>query len=102
MRALPRSSILMLPLLALVPLASGCVTLTPAAARLREAAPEGVTQCAFQGTVIGVDNKASFGGSTVERAKTDALNRAAERGATHVVWLSVSGNTAMARAYQCS
>jgi hypothetical protein len=87
-------------LIGFVSLASACApSLTHAGAQIREAAPEGVTQCVFLGTVID-----DSGQSAIEFARIDALNRAAERGTTHVVWVSVSashGATAMARAYRC-
>jgi hypothetical protein len=77
-------------------LACDPVPLSPAADRIEEAAPESVGKCAFLGTVIG-------GGMTVQDAQTDAMNRAANRGATHIVWVSVVQGraTAMARAYSC-
>ena len=89
-------SLLSLPCLTAV--ASGCATsLDLGAAQIHEAPPEAVTQCAFLGTVVG--HVGPFHPSAIEDAKADALNRAAERGATQVVWASISaghGATAMA------
>jgi hypothetical protein len=104
MSYLSRFSSFASPLLCLASLASGCApALSPAGAQLREAAPEAVGECVFLGTVVG--NVGRFDPSPIDDAKIDALNRAAERGASRVVWESVSagrGATAMARAYRCS
>jgi hypothetical protein len=93
----PRSVIFALSVSCFPSLVSGCApSLTLAGAQVHEAPPEGISQCRFLGTVVGT---ARYG------PMTDALNRAGEKGATHVVWLSVSGGrgaTAMARAYRCS
>jgi|HubBroStandDraft_1064217.scaffolds.fasta_scaffold00177_28 hypothetical protein len=82
----------------------GCgSSLTVGSAHIREADPERVGQCAFLGTVVG--HAGSFDSSPVHDAQTEALNAAAEKGATRVVWVSLSvsrGATAFARAYQCS
>jgi len=102
MKDVPCSSKFALSLFFLPLLEPGCApSLTMAAAQIREAPPEGVGQCVFLGTVVG-DVRAPH---RVDDAKTDALNRAADRGATHLVWVSVSagrGATAMGRAYRCS
>jgi len=59
------------------------------------------TMRVFLGTVVGdVDGPLS-----IRDAKTEALNRAGEKGATNIGWVSVSGGrgpTAMGRAYRCS
>jgi flavin-binding protein dodecin len=100
MKDVPCSSKFVSSLFFLALLGPGCApSLTMAAAQIREAPPEGVGQCVFLGTVVGRARH------RVDDAKTDALNRAADRGATHLVWLSVSGGrgaTAMGRAYRCS
>jgi hypothetical protein len=97
MNTLPRSIILALSLSGFASLVSGCApSLTLGGAQVREVPPEAVSQCRFLGTVVG---NARYG------PMTDALNRAGEKGATHIVWLSVScgrGATAMARAYRCA
>jgi hypothetical protein len=97
MNNLPRSTILALSLFGFPSLVPGCApSLTLAGAQVHEAPPEAVSQCTFLGTVVG---NARYG------PMTDVLNRAGEKGATHIVWLSVSGGrgaTALARAYRCS
>src|SRR5271167_3634013 len=78
-------------------------SLTVGGARIRESDPERVGQCAFLGTVAG--RVGPFDPSPIHDAQTEALNAAAERGATRVVWVSLStshGATAFARAYRCS
>jgi hypothetical protein len=63
----------------LVLLVAGCApSLTLVGAQIREAAPEGVSSSAFLGTVVG--NVGPFDQSAIDDAKTDALNRGAERG----------------------
>jgi hypothetical protein len=98
---------LLLPaLFVLAPLASGCETsITPAGAQVREAAPESVTNCVFLGTVFGSASSFDWKLPTVENAQSDALNRAGDMGATHIVWTSLSGGrgpVALARVYRCS
>jgi hypothetical protein len=72
------------------------------AAQIHEAAPEDMGKCVFLGTVVGSTRSYAWVSQTVENAQTDALNQAAGHGATHVVWVSVSGATAMARGYRCA
>jgi hypothetical protein len=97
MNTLPRTIVFALSLSGFPSLVSGCApSLTLGGAQVREVPPEAVSQCRFLGTVVG---NARYG------PMTDALNRAGEKGATNVVWLSVTGGrgaTAVARAYRCS
>jgi hypothetical protein len=85
----------------LAPFVASCAaSLSGPASQIHEAPPEGVASCQFLGTVVGEHFPRS-----IEDAQTEALNRAAERGANTVVWVSVSDShhsTAMARAYRCS
>jgi hypothetical protein len=86
--------------LAVTFLACGGVELTAAGARVRDAPPEGTARCSFMATLVG---RSPWG---TESAMNDALNKAAQMGATDVVWVSVSGGghatpLAMARAYRC-
>jgi hypothetical protein len=75
-------------------------SLTQAGAQIREADPPRVAQCVFLGTVVG--HVGRFHPSPIQDAETEALNAAAGKGATHVVWVSLTGATASARAYRCS
>jgi hypothetical protein len=99
-----RRFVFLLSLACLTASASACATsLNLGAAQIHEAPPEGVAQCTFLGTVVG--HVGPFHPSALDDAKADALNHAAEVGATQVVWASISagyGATAMAQAYRCS
>jgi hypothetical protein len=97
-----RSSWVVPSLTAVLAALEGCgVSLTAAATQVRDTAPELVTGCSFVGTVVGEATPPQG----VNDAMKDALNKAAERGATHVVWVGANGGrgpVAMARAYRCS
>ena len=95
-------------LLPVVLLLAGCVSnITPKAAAIVETDEKGVANCEFAGLVSG---SSLLGGAVQERArenaKTHALNEAAGKGATHIVWTDVSstktqGASAQGRAYKC-
>jgi hypothetical protein len=78
-----------------------------AAASIVETDEKGVEQCTFLGLVSG---SSMLGGAVQERArenaKTAALEDAAKKGATHIVWTDVhstsqNGASAQGRAYRC-
>jgi hypothetical protein len=87
---------------------TGCSsTATPAASRITETDERGVEQCTFVALVNGSSMLGgAMQGRARENAKTDALNDAAEKGATHIVWVDVTstvsnGASAQGRAYRC-
>jgi hypothetical protein len=94
--------------LAALLLLTGCaVQPTERATSIREATADMVAKCEFVGTVTGAS---SLGGmaardTAIENAKTEALNRAATRGATRVVWKaldnSFSSSHAVGDAFRC-
>ena len=74
----------------------GCAGLIPGmltqqGSAVRVADENIVRQCQYLGDVTGVGY-----------ARTDARNRAAAMGATHVVFVSETANESLARAYDCS
>ena len=79
----------------------GCAGLLPGAATTQQGsavkvADENIVrQCQYVGDATG-------GGSTTEYARIDARNRAAEMGASHVVFVSETANQAFAYAYDCT
>lgn len=82
-------------------------TASEGAASIVESDERGVAQCEFLGLVSGTS---MLGGAVQERAranaKTHALNAAAAKGATHIVWTDVTstmsqGASAQGRAYRC-
>lgn len=89
-------------------LAAGCAsTASPAASRLVEADERAVAACEFDGLVSG---SSMLGGAVQEKArenaKVAALEEAAKKGATHIVWTEVrstmsNGASAQGRAFRC-
>ena len=86
----------------------GCST-TPTgwAAKILEADDRGVENCKFVGNVEG---SLAYGGlfaqeTGLKRAKIEGLEKAADLGATHLVWLNAekgfTGADANGRAYRC-
>lgn len=78
---------LFIPLLAM----SGCATPRSAgASRIREVDIASVSGCKYLGKVIGsseLGNQLSlYTSNAVERAKNQALDKAAQLGGTHIVW----------------
>jgi len=87
---------------------SGCASLSPAAANIKESAKETVSGCKYLGEVTGtstVGSNASILYHTGEdRAKSAALENAAKLGGTHIVWRSyIEAVPAIARCdvYSC-
>lgn len=91
-----------------VAVSSSCAsTPSASAASIVETDEKGVAQCSFVATVSG---SSMLGGAVQERArenaKTAALEQAAKKGATHIVWTDVhstvsNGASAQGRAYRC-
>ena len=84
----------------------GCATtLSPLGYRVVEADSSMVSQCTFLGTVEGGSELGSVAQETgMHNAKNRALEEAAERGATHVVFENIAGGSssyAVGRAYSC-
>ncbi|MBC7466991.1 MAG: hypothetical protein H7256_13465 [Bdellovibrio sp.] len=87
---------------------SGCVTsISKDASLIKEADEKAIQSCTFLGNV---DGSATFAGITAdglhESAKSEALDKAVQLKATHVVWLSVqkgfdSGASVLGKAYAC-
>jgi hypothetical protein len=82
-------------------------TPSASAASIIEADEKAVSQCTFLALVSG---SSMLGGAVQERARenarTAALESAAKKGATHIVWTDVSstlsnGASAQGRAYRC-
>jgi hypothetical protein len=88
-------------------LATGCATTpSPAAANVVDADETMVAACRFLGEVHGSSGWGNVAASSgMENAKTEAKEKAAQMGATHVVWHTVSGGYspyATGRAYSCT
>lgn len=83
---------------------AGCLTTrSPAAARIKEADNAMVAGCTYVGEVYGSDQN-SPADVGMENAKTEALEQAASKRATHVVWnaLVASEHTSVSgKAYLC-
>ena len=85
---------------------SSCAT-TPSApaAHVRDADEKMVESCEFLAQVHGSSGWGGLAASTgMENAKTEAREKAASLGASHVVWATVSGGYApnvSGRAYRC-
>ncbi|HEX5856119.1 MAG TPA: hypothetical protein VFZ57_10910 [Thermoanaerobaculia bacterium] len=84
----------------------GCVTSrSPAASLIEEADDKMVSGCTYAGEVFGVS---SMGGPDIgtENEKTKALEQAAEKHATHVVWNSLvagkESSSVSGKAYRCA
>lgn len=84
----------------------GCAS-TPSgsALRVKIAEPHEVAKCKFVTNVKGSSILGNLAGSRgIENSKTEALEKAAGAGATHVVWKDTSwfmGSSASGEAYRC-
>lgn len=86
---------------------SGCAssgqTSLPA---VQEADDAMVTGCSFLGEVHGTSGWGGLAASVgIENAKKEALRKAAKKGATHVVWMNISGGfspSVSGKAYKCT
>jgi len=85
----------------------GCVTTrTAAAAKVKDADEGKVANCTYLGEVSGTSDSSFVmaSGTSVENAKSDAAEKAASMGATHIVWGTFSGGrytTIPGQAYKC-
>lgn len=89
-----------------VALLAGCATSrSPAALTVQEADANMVAGCTYLGDVTGTSGWGGLAASTgIENAKNQALERAAKKGATHVVWNSIAGGwgpSVSGKAYRC-
>lgn len=86
---------------------TGCATHLSAPAQKIQAADEKMVEnCQFLGMVNGTS---AFGNLTaktgMQNASNEALERAVGLGATHIVWVNITGAyscSAVGRAYQCN
>ena len=93
-------------LVIVVPLLGACATSRSAAAnRVQEADSNMVAGCTFLGEVSGTSGWGGLAASTgIENAKNQALEQAAKKGATHVVWNALAGGwgpSVSGKAYRC-
>jgi hypothetical protein len=69
---------------------SGCASISPAAAKIRESGKDAVSGCKYLGEVTGTSavgtESAVLYHTGKDNAKKDALEKAAQLGGTHVVW----------------
>ena len=76
------------------------------AANIIPADPKDVVSCKLLGAVEGSSGWGNIAASAgMENAKTEALERASQLGATHIVWTNIAGGYApyaTAKAYRCS
>lgn len=104
MKLIPRAVVVLFLVIAI----SGCAsTPSTAASAIVETDEKGTAACTFLGLVSG---SSMLGGAVQERARenarTAALEAAAKKGATHIVWTDVTstvsnGASAQGRAYRC-
>jgi Domain of unknown function (DUF4156) len=74
--------------------------------KILESDEKGVSNCKFLGSV---DGESTFGAFTPEglkeKAKSEALDKAAALGATHIIWESIAktidNTSVLAKAYRC-
>lgn len=85
----------------------GCATSpSPQAARIIEADEQMVRGCKFLGHFRGYSGATGvFRDTGAENSRAEVLNKAAARGATHIVWLHITADwynpSAEGRAYLC-
>jgi uncharacterized lipoprotein len=101
-----RSSLAAVILVVVVPLLAACSTSRSAAAqKVQEADSSMVAGCTFLGDVSGTSGWGGLAASTgIEYAKNQALDQAAKKGATHVVWNTLAGgmsSSVSGKAYKC-
>lgn len=84
----------------------GCATgRSAAASRVQEADSNMVAGCTYVAEVSGTSGWGGLAASTgIENAKNQALEQAARKGATHVVWNALAGGmgpSVSGKAYRC-
>ena len=87
-------------------IASGCATtLSSSAKRILDADAKMVEGCTYVGDVHGSSGWGNLAASTgIQNAKNKAVERAAALGATHILWIDISGGYSpyvSGRAYKC-
>ena len=69
---------------------SGCASLSPSAAKIKESGKDTVSGCKYLGEVTGSSKVGSESAALYhtgkDNAKKDALEKAAQLGGTHIVW----------------
>lgn len=85
---------------------AGCaIAPTAAASRVQEADSQMVLSCKYVGDVQGSSGWGNLAASAgMENAKNEAREKAAQLGATHVVWVNITGGYspyASGKAYKC-
>jgi hypothetical protein len=77
-------------LIVLLLVMSGCASLSPSAAKIKEAGKDTVSGCKYLGEVTGTSKVGSESAvmfhTGKDNAKKDALEKAAKLGGTHIVW----------------
>ena len=89
-----------------VGVSTGCATGRSATAtRIQEADSNMVAGCTYLGEVSGTSGWGGLAASTgIENAKNQALEQAAKKGATHVMWNNLAGGwgpSVSGKAYRC-
>lgn len=101
-----KTVVAMLALAGFVLAAAGCATtLSTAAENVRVSDQSDVSGCTFLGTVQGSSGFGNLAASTgMHNARVEAQDKAAEMGATNIVWKNIHGGYspyAVANAYRC-
>jgi hypothetical protein len=82
---------------------AGCTHFKDPYPQLRETQPQLVAGCALLGTVAETADADRISATLAQRAMVDKVKeRSVALGATHIVWLHQTRNSAAAQAYQCA
>jgi len=94
----------LVPVLCVMLLLSACAS-SPGIVRIQESDPNEVISCQFITTVYASTGGCFFIGGGIEDAKNKGLEKAANLGATHIVWTNLEsgffGSSVNGRAYSC-
>ncbi|HSD88941.1 MAG TPA: hypothetical protein VLB44_15545 [Kofleriaceae bacterium] len=90
---------LLISIVALCATACGSKTVSPSAARIREASESDLTDCTFLQKVQGTASDGDPAAAT--HAKNAAKEQAAAIGATHIKWIIPCCTSVEAEAYRC-